>query len=426
VSLNPKLTPKGEDLLMEWTPDLSGQGYRFYVDGKAVARTFKPATSETTFHKADANQHSYGIQKMDVVAPLESVIYPTPTDPPDPPAGDLPAIISAGGIYSGTRTGSVQIRTDQPVTIRDSAITNTTTPVSGNRGAAYLIDAIHPGAHLTVERTKFVGGFGQAIVASGYRYLHVQNCEVEKTWGLRLNSCQDGATARILQNKFLNMQRHAPTDGNGWGWTHAIQFADSAHRHSVCEVGWNQFENRYGESWCEDVISFYKTGKGHVYDNGIRGAYPTPGFTGNYSGGGIMAGDYGGGDTLVERNIVVGALNYCFGILGGSGSRIINNKGVNDGRTDAGVWIPQISGNLGIQIFASSNAGSFTNNVADGNSIGALKENGSDASAWLGNPGNGNDIRNTQIIRPVNKAMEDTVWQEWLAKVAAAGIVIGA
>lgn len=81
MGLNPKVTDQGAKVKMTWTPDLTCQGYRFYVDGVAVSRTFKPEAAQTTFEKKDGT-HSYGIQMMDVVPPLEEVQFPAP--PPLP------------------------------------------------------------------------------------------------------------------------------------------------------------------------------------------------------------------------------------------------------------------------------------------------------------------------------------------------------
>lgn len=86
MSLNPKVTDQGNKVRLDWTPDLTGQGYRFYIDGVAVSRTFKPDASSTTFGKPDAGSHRYGVRKMDVVDALEEATWPV-VDPP-PPTGN--------------------------------------------------------------------------------------------------------------------------------------------------------------------------------------------------------------------------------------------------------------------------------------------------------------------------------------------------
>lgn len=83
MGLDPTITDLGSKVRLDWTPDVTGQGYRFYVDGVAVSRTFKPAAKSTEFQKPDSGTHSYGVQKMDVVDALEEVSWPASTEPPD-------------------------------------------------------------------------------------------------------------------------------------------------------------------------------------------------------------------------------------------------------------------------------------------------------------------------------------------------------
>lgn len=86
MALNPQITDLGKDVRMDWTPDLSGQGYRLYVDGIAVSRTFKPGASSTTFDKPDDGEHRYGIRLLAEVGPLEETVWPEP----EPEPSDLP------------------------------------------------------------------------------------------------------------------------------------------------------------------------------------------------------------------------------------------------------------------------------------------------------------------------------------------------
>ncbi len=81
MGLDPQITDLGSKVRLDWTPDLSGQGYRLYVDGVAVSRTFRPTAKTTEFSKPDAEPHRYGVQKMDVVDALEEVTWPVPPQP---------------------------------------------------------------------------------------------------------------------------------------------------------------------------------------------------------------------------------------------------------------------------------------------------------------------------------------------------------
>lgn len=83
MGLNPQVTDLGSKVRLDWTPDVTGQGYRLYIDGLAVSRTFQPGAKSTTFTKPDSAPHRYGVQKMDVVDALEEVEWPAPSEPSD-------------------------------------------------------------------------------------------------------------------------------------------------------------------------------------------------------------------------------------------------------------------------------------------------------------------------------------------------------
>ena len=87
MSLNPQIQDLGAKVKLTWTPDLTGEGYAFTVDGVRVSRTFKSDASSTTFQKPDSGTHRYGVQKMDAVDPLEEASWPAAPDP-DPDPGD--------------------------------------------------------------------------------------------------------------------------------------------------------------------------------------------------------------------------------------------------------------------------------------------------------------------------------------------------
>ena len=91
-SLNPQVVDLGAKVKLTWTPDLSGEGYAFYVDGSRVSRTFKADASSTTFNKPDSGTHRYGVQKMDTVDALEEASWPAAPVPAgllrdEPPTG---------------------------------------------------------------------------------------------------------------------------------------------------------------------------------------------------------------------------------------------------------------------------------------------------------------------------------------------------
>lgn len=99
MAFNPHTEKLSNGKIRLWfTPDLSGQGYRFYRDGTAVTRTFDKNIDHMDFTPPDTNPHDYGVQLMTTVGPIESSKYPAPAPNPDPqPEGlwfDLPTLSS--------------------------------------------------------------------------------------------------------------------------------------------------------------------------------------------------------------------------------------------------------------------------------------------------------------------------------------------
>lgn len=83
MSLNPKTTqqPDGR-ILMTWSPDLNGLGYRFYRDGVAVSIGTKPGQASTRFKaETDGRAHTYGLRVLGETGPLESSTFPPAAQP---------------------------------------------------------------------------------------------------------------------------------------------------------------------------------------------------------------------------------------------------------------------------------------------------------------------------------------------------------
>jgi hypothetical protein len=126
MALNPRITDLGRDVRMDWTPDAKAQGYRLYVDGQAVSRTFKPSDSSTTFRKPDGGPHRYGLRLMDEVGPLEEVTFPQPTPDPgelpfDPPALDNPLELTVTTLDGGFTLPSSSVGRDVLVDLERKA-----------------------------------------------------------------------------------------------------------------------------------------------------------------------------------------------------------------------------------------------------------------------------------------------------------------
>jgi hypothetical protein len=110
AALNPKVSKKADGtILMNWNPDTSCFGYRFYRDGIAVSKSTKPTQATTTFKaETDGRQHSYGLARATEQTPEEVEFPADPTPPPPPPPPPPPTPSIKGSIAQGsTLTGKV-------------------------------------------------------------------------------------------------------------------------------------------------------------------------------------------------------------------------------------------------------------------------------------------------------------------------------
>jgi hypothetical protein len=102
-----KVAETATTITLEWDRQ-PGDGYRFYVDGVAVSRTFDPARTSVKFGKAD----SYRVEVLKVSA-ADSGVFPAPVTPPPPPPPPPPTgvTIQTGqswqAAYNAAPAGSV-------------------------------------------------------------------------------------------------------------------------------------------------------------------------------------------------------------------------------------------------------------------------------------------------------------------------------
>lgn len=82
--LNPQVETDPSGLVvMTWTPNPDGFGYRLYRDGKAVAHSSDPTQDRTTFKaETDEASHAYGVALLSE-AVEETVVHPEPEGPTD-------------------------------------------------------------------------------------------------------------------------------------------------------------------------------------------------------------------------------------------------------------------------------------------------------------------------------------------------------
>lgn len=338
-----KLSETASTITLGWTPVSGCLGYRFSSSSTSKPSvTWDPSRSSVKFSKADW----YKVEALEV---RDSGQYPAAPAPPS----SLPAVITAGGTYSGTLTGGLVIQTSQQVTIQDSTITRT------DKGD--LIQATAGSAKLVLDHVTLNGGTGRAVYATGFDSVVLTNCTINKTWGVRLDNGHLGCTIKILRCKFRN-QLYDGT--NPSGVAHSIQPAwCQVSAGNPAEIGWNEIINDFGASQTEDVINLYSTPYVVVHDNLVKGAYPKT-LGDGYSGGGIICDGPNSNYCEFYGNIVVDTMNYCLAIAGGHDNFVHDNYAVCDQRNDSGaVFSGSSSSGIGMYISDYSSSPSFANNL---------------------------------------------------------------
>ena len=118
---------------------------------------------------------------------------------------------------------------------------------------------------------------------------------------------------KVINNQCINVRQRS-----GGGRGQLVQF------NSVGGTGNEIINNRSeafpGESNTEDHISLYKSSNVTVRDNMFRGGGPST------SGSGVMSGDNGGDNQLIENNLLLNTGNAGIGVAGGNNIRVLNNK----------------------------------------------------------------------------------------------------
>ncbi len=217
--------------------------------------------------------------------------YKEPTSPPIPvPAGYLSLPVSNPIDYSGRSNVVIENLRFENATLRAITLTGCT--------------------NITIRNCFFNKATEEAISAENCTGILVEknlfNGVATAFYGL------GGSNHRVLNNQ--NINSHTRTQGgrgnlvqlNGVGGTNLIE--------SNVSVGFP------GENQFEDHISLFNSSGVTVRGNKLVGGGPSD------SGSGIMAGDYGGSNQVVENNILLSTGNAGIGVAGGSGINVRNNK----------------------------------------------------------------------------------------------------
>ena len=188
-------------------------------------------------------------------------------------------------------------------------------------------------ASVTITNCYFGPSFGAGIEIDGcFNVLIKNNFFANNRAGVYASSC---TTIKVKSNQFINIHSIGPSGQYQSG--QFVQF--NACGGDGNEVSGNVGECFWGESRPEDLISMHRSSGTLlspllVKDNIFRGGGPS------LSGGGIVAGDYGGDYITIQNNKLFNPGQYGIGITGGTGHKILNNDVWSDQKPWSNVGLP--------------------------------------------------------------------------------------
>ena len=318
---------------------------------------------------------------------------------------DPPIIITRGGTYVGHW---IEQNGKRPITVE------TTEPViiSGSvSGPGELIRAIN-GSQITIRHLKAYGDKGRFFSGESVKSIEISNCTIEKSSGIYILNTDSTSSILITRNNVKNIQK--PT-GNG-------QFVQlDKVNSSAIDISWNQVINKFGESEVEDIINLFRTSNADIHDNYLQGAFPLT-ISSNFSGSGIMVGDYGGNNNKIHDNQIVSTTNAGIGIVGGSGNIAYKNTIIGDGKNDYGDSLK--SANIGLFVWNINNSNEFALNSAYDNQVGWINASGARNDWWL--PDCTKSCRNYNVSGSIDKSTKTFEFGKWMDKLKRNEIIIGA
>ena len=329
-----------------------------------------------------------------------------PKAPSLPPSG--PITITNGGTYVGhwVSAGTVpaiRVRTTEPVTIKNSFVTNT-------EDGTLIHSEVGLATNVTIEGVTAKGGSGRFFVGEGIQSLVIKNSEIFKTGGIYVLKSQSGGTITVTRNKQRDVQGSS-------GLSQFLQLDQVTS--ATIEISWNEIVNAFGRSRVEDNISLYRTAHAKVHDNYIQGAYPNS-LDGGYSGSGIMVeGD--SHDNEIYSNQIIDTTNAGIGILAGYNNSVHHNRLVFDGRLWTGEKLA--AANVGVFVWNATGEPSWANNRAHGNHVGWVNATGARNDWWL--PDCSGSCGNNRLSGSVSRASEEAEYFSWLRKLRSRKVMLG-
>ena len=184
--------------------------------------------------------------------------------------------------------------------------------------------------NVIIENCKLGSAVGSGIHIFNSTNITIRQCSISNVQR-GVNAVQSSGIS-VTNNDVINVQGPANPGGQ------MVQFNNVTGPGN--EINFNVSENFLGESDPEDVINMFQT-TGTVLDpvqikgNWIRGGGPSP------SGGGILVGDVGGANFIVEDNILVNPGQYGISVVSGMNSKVLRNKifGKQQSFTNVGIAV---------------------------------------------------------------------------------------
>jgi hypothetical protein len=366
-------------------------------------------------------------------------------------------VITKGGTYSGhwdsddPKVAAVYIHTDEPVVLRDSA-------VSG-RGDLIQIRGVKQGANVTIENVTGIGLYARvsgtergSFVTGGYiTSLVVRHCTMKGVaFGVKVVGARP-SLLKIMNNKAIDLEDRA-SDGHGGSLAARPVLGHFVLLNQVvaangAEIAWNEVLQTIGSSSTEDVFNIYSSqgAAGHpiwLHDNYMEGA-SSPSNPRNYTGVGMITdGTTANGNlppafVLMENNQVLKTAGGGIAIAAGHDIQARGNSVVSCGMTADGKWYAY-SG-IAAYIWNYYRSDSFYNNSITSTTGGMVNPGPNQSlvshNLWLNRPGISSttvSVAENHFTDPclvkgkVSLQAEAQERARWRSKLAEAGQTVGA
>ncbi len=271
-------------------------------------------------------------------------------------------------------------------------------------------------SNLVIDDLSFTNGSnGAAITLTNCSNVLISNCNFminSSVVGVKLNNCSN---IEITNNYFENFSSGIyAVNCTGGINIHCNSFKNIAGakprgqmvQFNTCsgsgnKVNYNILEHEYGSGNPEDIINMYaSSGAGgdpiQIIGNHLRGGGPST------SGGGIMVGDNGSHDILVDGNVLVDVGQYGISAPSGYNITISNNQiyGAMQTWTNVGIYVG-LQAEINAGFACSGSTISVTNNLVNFTNKNNVQNGWYNCSCCSGVITSGNNFKASSIISSI-------------------------